>query len=93
MRPLAPAQHLQIAQMRAVESGRMLLAATNSGITGSIDRDGRVVARLPQFHEGRLEVTAQGYSGATPYVRLHDWPSVIASLLILAAATAAARRR
>jgi apolipoprotein N-acyltransferase len=90
---LAPAQHLQIAQMRAVESGRMLLAATNSGITASIDRDGRVTARLPQFREGRLEIDAQGYAGATPYVRLHDWPIVIASLLVLAGAAAAAARR
>jgi apolipoprotein N-acyltransferase len=90
---LAPAQHLQIAQLRAVETGRMHLAATNSGITAAIDRDGRVLSRLPQFTEGRLEIAAQGYSGATPYVRLRDWPVVIASLLLLAAATLAARRR
>ncbi len=96
---LAPAQHLQIAQMRAVETGRMYLTAANSGITASVDRDGRVAARLPQFTEGRLEVVAQGYSGATPYVRLRDWPAVLASLGILVctalagAAAAAARRR
>ena len=90
---LAPAQHLQIAQFRAAETGRMHLAATNSGITAAIDRDGRVLARLPQFAEGRLEITAQGYRGATPYVRLRDWPAVIASLLGLAGATLAARRR
>ena len=34
----------------------------------------RVLARLPQFTEGRLEVAAQGYAGATPYVRCGDWP-------------------
>jgi apolipoprotein N-acyltransferase len=90
---LAPAQHLQIAQMRAVETGRMHLTATNSGITASIDRDGRVTARLPQFREGRLETQAQGYAGTTPYVRLRDWPIVIASLVILAGAAAAAARR
>lgn len=90
---LAPAQHLQIAQMRAVETGRMHLTATNSGITAAIGRDGRVVARLPQFSEGRLEVTAQGYAGATPYVRLRDWPIVLASLAVLAGAAAAAARR
>ena len=89
---LAPAQHLQMAQMRAVETARMLLAATNSGITASIDRDGRVTARLPQFREGRLEVRAQGYGGATPYVRMRDWPIVIASLVVLAGAAAARRR-
>jgi apolipoprotein N-acyltransferase len=96
---LAPAQHLQIARMRAIETGRAHLTAANSGITASIERDGRVLARLPQFSEGRLEVTAQGYAGATPYVRLRDWPIVVASLGILVsaalagAAAAASRRR
>jgi apolipoprotein N-acyltransferase len=90
---LAPAQHLQIAQLRAVENGRMHLAATNTGITAAIDRDGRVIARLPQFREGRLEVAAQGYTGATPYARTLDWPVVVISLLVLAAAVLVARRR
>ena len=90
---LAPAQHLQIARMRAVETGRMHLTATNSGITASVDRDGRVLARLPQFSEGRLEVTAQGYAGATPYVRVRDWPIVLASLVVLVGTAAAAARR
>ncbi|HYG56377.1 MAG TPA: apolipoprotein N-acyltransferase, partial [Burkholderiales bacterium] len=89
---LAPGQHLQIARLRAVETGRMHLAATNTGITAAIDRDGRVVARLPQFTEGRLEVQAQGYSGATPYMRVLDWPAVLVSLAILAVAVFAARR-
>ena len=89
---LAPAQHLQIARLRAVETGRMHLAATNTGITASIDRDGRVLARLPQFVEGKLEVAAQGYSGTTPYARLRDWPAVVASLLVLAFAAFIARR-
>lgn len=80
---LAPAQHLQIARLRAIETGRMHLAATNTGITAAIDRDGRVLARLPQFTEGRLEIAAQGYSGTTPYARHKDWPVVVVSLLIL----------
>ena len=90
---LAPAQHLQIAQMRAAETGRMHLTAANSGITASIDRDGRVLARLPSFSEGRLEVTAQGYAGATPFVRLRDWPAVLVSLALLVGAAAVAARR
>ena len=89
---LAPAQHLQIARLRAVETGRMHLAATNTGITAAIDRGGRVIARLPQFSEGRLEVSAQGYAGRTPYSRYLDWPVVAVSLLILAYATLVARR-
>jgi len=88
---LAPAQHLQIARMRAIETARMLLTATNTGITAAIDRDGRVLERLPQFAEGRLEIAAQGYAGATPYVRLRDWPVVLLSLLLLAAFAVKAR--
>ncbi|HEY9531453.1 MAG TPA: nitrilase-related carbon-nitrogen hydrolase, partial [Burkholderiales bacterium] len=89
---LAPAQHLQIARLRAVETGRMHLAATNTGITAAIDRDGRVLARLTQFTEGRLEIVAQGYSGMTPYARFKDWPVVVGSLLALAFAAFIARR-
>ncbi|HEY5899137.1 MAG TPA: apolipoprotein N-acyltransferase [Burkholderiales bacterium] len=90
---LAPGQHLQIARLRAIETGRMYLTAANTGITAAIARDGNVVARLPQFSEGRLEVAAQGYSGATPYVRWRDWPIVLASLALLVVFSAIARRR
>jgi apolipoprotein N-acyltransferase len=92
---LAPAQHLQIARMRAVESARMHLTATNTGITAAIGRDGEVLARLPQFTEGRLEVTARGYRGATPYMRSGDWLAlgIAAALLAAAAALSALARR
>jgi apolipoprotein N-acyltransferase len=89
---LAPAQHLQIARLRAIETGRMHLAATNTGITAAIDRDGRVRARLAQFTQDRLEVDAQGYAGATPYARLRDWPVVVISLLLLTFFIVVARR-
>jgi len=88
---LAPAQHLQIARLRALETGRMHLAATNTGITAAIDRDGQVLARLPQYAEGRLEIAAQGYAGATPFVRFGDAPVVFFSLLVLIIAVAIAR--
>jgi apolipoprotein N-acyltransferase len=90
---LAPAQHLQIGRMRAIETARMHLTATNTAITAAIDRDGAVLARLPAFTEGRLEVSAQGYSGTTPYVRFGDWPIVFLSLLVLTAAVSRARLR
>ena len=89
---LAPAQHLQIARLRAIETGRMHLTATNTGITAAIDRNGRVLKRLAQFTEARLEIEAQGYSGATPYLRLRDWPIVLASLLIFTAFIVRVRR-
>jgi apolipoprotein N-acyltransferase len=51
---LAPSQHLQIAQMRALESGRMMLRATNTGMTAIVDVDGRVRSVLPPFSRGAL---------------------------------------
>lgn len=80
---LAPAQHLQIARMRALETGRVYLTATNTGITAAIGADGAVLARLPQFAEGRLEVEARGRTGATPYVRFADWPALALSAGLL----------
>ncbi len=90
---LAPAQHLQIARARALETGRAHLAATNTGITAAIDRDGRVLAQLPPFTEGRLEVTVQGYAGATPYVRWGDWPALLACAVLLFAVALLRRSR
>jgi apolipoprotein N-acyltransferase len=89
---LAPAQHLQIARLRAIETGRAHLAATNTGITAAIGRDGAVLARLPQFTEGRLEVTVQGYAGVTPYMRWLDWPVLVLCLALLGGATLVAWR-
>jgi apolipoprotein N-acyltransferase len=51
-----------------------------------------VLARLAQFSEDRLEVTAQGYAGTTPYARFLDWPVVGLSLLVLAFFILVARR-
>ncbi|HMA88823.1 MAG TPA: apolipoprotein N-acyltransferase [Burkholderiales bacterium] len=90
---LAPAQHLEIARLRALETGRMMLTATNTGITAAIGADGRVLARLPQFVTATLVGSAQGYSGATPYVRLRDWPTVGLSLALLCALALVARLR
>lgn len=64
----AAMQHNQISQMRALETGRMMLRATNTGVTSVIDRDGKVLAMLPQHEEGMLTADAQGYAGSTPYV-------------------------
>lgn len=89
----APAQHLQIAQARALETGRMHLAATNTGVTAAIDRDGRVLAQLAPFTEGRLELEVQGYDGATPYVRTGDWPALALCALALGLIALRARSR
>jgi apolipoprotein N-acyltransferase len=66
---IAAMQHNQISQMRALESGRMMLRATNTGVTSIIGPHGHILQMLPQHEEGVLTGMAQGYSGSTPYVR------------------------
>jgi apolipoprotein N-acyltransferase len=89
---LAPAQHLRIARMRSIETGRTMLRATNTGVTAIVDPRGTVAGRLPSFTEGVLEGQVRGYVGATPYVRLGDAPVVAGAVLIAAAALGLARR-
>jgi len=89
---LAPAQHLRIARMRALETGRFMLRATNTGVTAIVDPRGAVAARLPAFTEGALEGRVEGRAGATPYVRLGNALAVSVSLAIVGWAALAARR-
>lgn len=89
---LAPGQHLQMARMRTIETGRAMLAATNTGMTAAIDRDGRVIAQLPQYQEGRLDVEVRGYSGATPYVRFGNGLALAMAALLLALSAALRKR-
>ncbi len=74
---LAPWQHAQMSQMRALETGRMMLRATNTGLTAIIDAKGRIVAALPLFEGGSLGGTIQGYAGSTPYVRWGNAPVLL----------------
>ena len=89
---LAPAQHLQISRMRALETGRSMLRATNTGVTAIIDPHGKVVARLPQFTEGVLSGEVQGFAGASPYVKLGNTPIVLACVVLLGALAFIRRR-
>jgi len=85
-RSIAALQHNQIASMRALETGRPLVRATNTGITSAIGYDGREVARLPWFTRGILEVEVTGREGVTPYVRVGDALAVSAALVVALAA-------
>ena len=81
----AALQHDQIARMRALETGRMMLRATNTGVTSVIDRDGKVLEMLPQHEEGTLTAMVQGYVGSTPYVRFGNAPVLGLVFLMLSA--------
>jgi len=91
---IAPHQHLEIARMRALETGRYMLRATNTGISAVIDDQGQVLARSPQFVPHVLTTDVIPREGATPYVRYGDRPVliVIALGLLLAIVPIGARR-
>jgi apolipoprotein N-acyltransferase len=91
-RSLAALQHNQIAAMRALESGRPLVRATNTGITSAIGHDGRELARLPWFTRGILEVEITGRQGVTPYVRFGDALPMATALVLLVVAIGFGRR-
>ncbi len=74
---IGPLQHLQMAQMRALENGRWLLRATNNGVTAIVDHHGRVVDRLPQFQAGALQGRYRIMDGDTPFVRLGHLPVLL----------------
>ena len=69
----APHQHLQMAQMRALETARPMLRATNNGVSAIIDHHGKLIAVSPQFQQAVTTATFQPMSGSTPYVWYGNW--------------------
>ena len=82
-RSVAPQQHLQISQARALETGRYMLRATNTGMTAIIDQRGNVQQVAPEFERAVVNGDVQGYAGTTPFVRWGNLP-IIALCLLLA---------
>lgn len=90
---LAPAQHLQIARVRAAETGRPMVRSTNTGISALIDADGRVLERSGLFSREVVRGTIEPHQGQTPAARLGEGPAVLAALLLVLAGVAAGRLR
>jgi len=89
---LAQPQHLQIAQLRAMETGRPMLRATNTGMTAAVAPDGRVVAVLPPFTRAALRVEVQGHRGLTPFARHGNALALVMALLALVPALRGRRK-
>ena len=90
----APGQHLNMARMRAIENGRWLLRATNTGITASISPLGQVVALSPRKTRTVLEAPYSFETGTTFYTRYGDWFAggcAIISILALCSAALSGR--
>jgi apolipoprotein N-acyltransferase len=83
-RSIGPAQHAQLARVRAREMGRPMLRVANTGLTFATDHRGRVVQAIPDDRAGVARVRVRPRAGATPYqVLSQGW---LAGGLLLAAA-------
>jgi len=89
---IALPQHLQISQMRALETGRPMLRATNTGATAVIDARGKLTASLPASTRASLKAQVQGMQGRTPYIVMGNSVPVGLAALILAAIWLVSRR-
>ena len=65
----APHQHLQISQMRALETGRDMMRVTTNGVSALINHQGKILSRSPQFESYVVTGFVQPRMGMTPYVR------------------------
>lgn len=89
----SPHQHLQMAQMRAIETGRQMARAANTGISALIDEKGRIIGKTAQFKPDAVAARLSLFTGRTPYMVVGDWPVAAASLLLLLWAPAGPLRR
>ncbi len=79
----APWQHLQMVQMRSLETGRWFLRATNTGVTAIIDEKGQIVKKAPQFERTVLRGEVEARTGETPFMKMGQAPILIVTSLLL----------
>ncbi len=89
---IAMPQHLQISQMRVLETGRAMLQATNTGATAFINAQGKIVNQLQPLTTGSLSARVQGMTGLTPYIRFGNATVIVLALLSLLLAYGISKR-
>ena len=87
------AQHLAMSQWRAAETGRPVLHAGISGLSGIIDSRGDLLAGTSLFEPTVLTGEVNTTTGRTPYVAVGEWAVILAAVLVLGASGRALRRR
>ena len=88
----APFQHFDMASMRAIEHGRYLARAANTGISGVVDPYGRTVARSQLFEQVGLVTEARFLNGRTIYTSIGDAIAYLAIALTAAALITVGRK-
>ena len=70
----APYQHLQIAQVRALETAHPIIRAANTGISAIIDKNGLILKEISLDTEGLISGEVYPSKGISPYMRFGDYP-------------------
>lgn len=73
---IGPLQHMEIARMRALETGKPVIRSTNNGVTAITDYKGKIIAKVPQFETHVLRATVSSTTGLTPYTQYGSWPLI-----------------
>ena len=79
----ASEQHFQMSRMRAIEVGRYLLRATNTGVTAIVGPKGTVLKRAQSLNYSILSGTIEPMIGSTPYIIYGNFFIVILMILNL----------
>jgi len=88
-----PRQHLDMARLRSVETGLPMARSANTGVSALIDGKGRVLARIPLYHEGKIDAPLPPPLSRPLYDRLGDWPFAIITLVFLGLSTVRVKLR
>lgn len=76
-------QHLQLAQMLALQTGRYHVVANNNGLSSIINTDGEIISSLKPFSAGIIKSKIFRAFGTTPWVLYGDAPSMYLCCLLL----------
>lgn len=87
---IGPRQHMQIAQMRALENQRYLIRATNNGVSAIVSPAGKVLQRSAQFKQEVLQGEVYAMRGQTPFAQFGNSIVLVLNLLMMAFAAGAA---
>ncbi|WP_444889584.1 apolipoprotein N-acyltransferase [Microbulbifer sp. DLAB2-AA] len=90
---IGPLQHMQMAQMRALETGRYLVRGTNTGVTAIVDPRGLIIEQLPQFEQANMSGDIRAMHGSTPFMLAGIFSVFALALPMLALAVILNRKR
>jgi apolipoprotein N-acyltransferase len=76
-------QELQIARVRALESGREVAYVSTTGVTSFIDRNGKVKSELPKFKSDVLIDTVSTYSDHQINQKMGFIPEIFSIFMII----------